>query len=116
MNVLTRDCKAVQWLAVLGVLLLLQGCVGLVIGAGDQSKRNGKRGAAAVDAEITHEVKRALVRDGRVTTEGIRVSTASGVVTLRGRVANAGMQQRAVRVSRQVAGVKDVHSLLAVHP
>ncbi len=71
-------------------------------------------GATMDDATITTRVKSALLNDPNVGALRIDVSTTAGVVTLSGSVKSSGEADRAVQIARQVPGVKDVKSALAV--
>src|SRR5512135_1066298 len=64
------------------------------------------------DATITTRVKSALLNEPVLVATGIDVSTNAGVVTLSGSVKSKDDEDRAVRVARQVPGVKDVKSTL----
>ncbi|MGE5358612.1 MAG: BON domain-containing protein [Bacteroidales bacterium] len=66
------------------------------------------------DATITTRVKTALLNEPALVATGIDVETTAAVVTLSGSVKSTDDEQRAVRVARQVPGVKDVKSTLKV--
>ncbi len=66
------------------------------------------------DATITTRVKTALLNEPVLVATGIDVTTNAGVVTLSGPVKSKQDEERAVRVARQVPGVKDVKSTLKV--
>ena len=71
-------------------------------------------GAAMDDATITTRVKTVLLNDAQVAATKIDVSTASGIVTLSGTVQSKADETRAIELARQVTGVRDVKSTLAV--
>jgi hyperosmotically inducible protein len=66
------------------------------------------------DATITTRVKTALLNDRTVNGLTIDVSTASGVVTLSGRVRTAQERDRAVAIARGTSGVAGVRSTIDV--
>src|SRR5512135_2607042 len=66
------------------------------------------------DATITTRVKTALLNEPALVATGIDVATTAGIVTLSGSVKSPDDEQRAVRVAREVPGVKDVKSALKV--
>jgi osmotically-inducible protein OsmY len=71
-------------------------------------------GAPMDDATITTRVKTVLLNDPQVAATKIDVSTASGIVTLSGTVQSKADETRAIALARQVTGVRDVKSTLAV--
>ena len=71
-------------------------------------------GATIDDATITTRVKTALLNEPVLVATGIDVATSAGVVTLSGAVKSKEDEDRALRVARQVPGVKDVRSALRI--
>jgi hyperosmotically inducible periplasmic protein len=104
-----------QKLLVLACLasLALPACAG-----GGQAIRatpaNSAMGGAMDDATITTRVKTVLLNDPQVAATKIDVSTAAGIVTLSGTVKSKAEEARAIELARQVTGVRDVKSTLAV--
>jgi osmotically-inducible protein OsmY len=68
----------------------------------------------AGDARITAEIKARLVLDSDLSALNISVSTTDGRVTLSGRVASAELAGKAVRLSYEAKGVREVFSTLQV--
>ena len=68
------------------------------------------------DATITARVKTVLLNDPDVAAQTIDVSTVQGMVTLSGKVKTPAERDKAVAVSRKVAGVRDVKSALEIQP
>jgi len=66
------------------------------------------------DATITAQVKTVLLNDPEVNATKIDVATSNGVVTMSGTVRSEPEQQRAIRLARQVNGVKDVKANLTI--
>ncbi len=66
------------------------------------------------DATITTRVKTALLNEPVLVATGIDVTTTLGIVTLSGTVKSKEDEDRAIRVTRQVPGVKDVRSTLKI--
>ena len=71
-------------------------------------------GAAMDDTTITTRVKTVLLNDPQVAATKIDVSTAGGVVTLSGSVKSKAEEARAIELTRQITGVRDVKSTLLV--
>ena len=68
----------------------------------------------AADDTITVRVRTALATDPSTSTLAIQVETLAGDVTLTGEVRSAADEAAAVRVARQVDGVRSVRSLLRI--
>ena len=66
------------------------------------------------DATITTKVKTKIFGDSLLKGFAISVSTFQGEVTLTGAVKNQWARDRAGRLARDTAGVKDVHNLIKV--
>jgi hyperosmotically inducible periplasmic protein len=66
------------------------------------------------DATITTKVKAALVGHPKLKATQVSVETTNGVVDLSGTVDNKTQESEAVRLAKQVNGVKDVQDNLAV--
>jgi hyperosmotically inducible protein len=69
---------------------------------------------AVDDTGLSTRVRTALLNDTQVAAAGINVATANGVVTLSGTVRSEADRERAIAVARQISGVSDVQSSLAV--
>jgi hyperosmotically inducible periplasmic protein len=95
------------------VSLALPACAG-----GGQSVRatpaSVPAGGAMDDATITARVKTVLLNDPQVAATKIDVSTSGGIVTLSGTVKSKADETRAIDLARQITGVRDVKSTLAV--
>ena len=84
---------------------------------GEDLKDAGARVADVTsDAAITGAVKVKLAAEPELSALDINVDTADGVVTLNGRVASAGLVDKAAQVAKTVPGVKDVKTNLQVQP
>jgi len=68
--------------------------------------------SAVADASVTVEVKTALGRDREL--QGIEADTVNGTVVLRGEVSTPQARERAVWVTAQVNGVRQVHDNVRV--
>ena len=68
------------------------------------------------DATITTRVKTALLNDPVVGGLRIDVDTFKGVVTLSGRAKTKEEEAKAIALTRQIGGVKDVKSTLQILP
>jgi hyperosmotically inducible protein len=66
------------------------------------------------DATITTRVKTALLNDTVLDATKIDVDTSAGVVTLKGVVTSKEEEAKAIELTRRVAGVRDVKSLLQI--
>jgi hyperosmotically inducible protein len=66
------------------------------------------------DTTITAKVKEAFVADSQVKASQVNVETMQGVVQLSGFVDSASTEARAVRLAKQVNGVKDVQDNISV--
>jgi len=71
-------------------------------------------GARVDDGVLTTRVRTALLYDAELAARRLAVTTIDGVVTLSGVVGSADEAERAVRLARGVAGVRDVRSQLTV--
>lgn len=88
-------------------------------GASDRAAANtrdaGARTAvAASDTAITTKVKAGLLKEPEMKSMGIHVETEKGVVMLSGFVENKAEADRAVKVAKEVDGVKSVKSAIKV--
>jgi hyperosmotically inducible periplasmic protein len=72
--------------------------------------------AAASDLELVARVKTALLNDAIVGNRRIDVQASLGDVRLSGRVATAAERDRALELTRAVAGVRTVSSDLVIQP
>ena len=68
------------------------------------------------DGVLTTRVKTALLYDAGLAARRLTVTTIDGVVTLSGEVGSADEAERAERLARTVAGVRDVRSQLTIRP
>ena len=91
--------------------LVLVACLTSAACAGN-AIRDRNATAAMEDVTITARVKTALLNDPQLGATKIDVSTTDGVVTLSGTVRSAAEQARAIELTRQTPGVKDVKSSL----
>ena len=66
------------------------------------------------DATLTTSVKAALLQDEQVKGSKINVNVYDGKVSLSGFADSPEMRERAVKIARQVPGVKDVESTIHV--
>ncbi len=74
--------------------------------------RSDSMTAAISDAAMTAQVKAKLATAGDLKSSDISVSTANGVVTLEGTVANADAKARAEQVANSVDGVRSIRNNL----
>jgi osmotically-inducible protein OsmY len=86
----------------------------LVISAGCAKAANPGLRRAIDDAEITTEVKTIFLNHPLDSVARIDVETASGVVTLSGRVTSKDEEAKAIALARTVKGVVDVKSTLQI--
>jgi hyperosmotically inducible periplasmic protein len=86
----------------------------LVISAGCAKPVDPGLGRAFDDAQITTEVKTVFLNQPLDSVARIEVETASGVVTLSGRVASKDEEAKAIALARTVKGVVDVKSTLQI--
>jgi osmotically-inducible protein OsmY len=70
--------------------------------------------AIVKDTLITLKVKSALLNAGLTTASEIHVSTNAGVVTLKGKVQDAGTSTHVETLARATGGVRDVTNHLQV--
>jgi osmotically-inducible protein OsmY len=85
----------------------LAGCAGVSTQAAD---------SWVDDMSVTAMVKSRLAEEDLSTLTRVRVSTAGGVVRLRGAVDTDGARTRLVELARQVPAVREVVSELRVEP
>ena len=71
---------------------------------------------SASDAALTAKVKNALATEAGVDTQKLEVDANSGVVVLKGKVADDATKQRIEEVAKAVPGVTWVQSQLSVAP
>lgn len=107
-------------LAMLVVLLVsLYGCAAAVssgYGQGGMSGDGRSYEEARADNYITAAVNSLLVKDRRIRSMDIDVSTYNGVVTLDGTVSNRDASYRAKSLAASVEGVKRVENRLRIVP
>jgi osmotically-inducible protein OsmY len=77
------------------------------VGCASTSKQEGT-GEYVDDTVITTKVKAAILNEPTLKAAEINVETFKGVVQLSGFVSSIGAEQKAIEVTRQVAGVKSV--------
>jgi osmotically-inducible protein OsmY len=83
--------------------------------AGDKTERVADRAGAAVsDTAITTKVKAGLFKEPDLKGMDIKVETEQGVVMLSGFVGSKSEAERAVRLAKEVEGVKEVKSAIKV--
>jgi len=92
----------------------LSGCVGMVIGAGATagvaaSEERGIEGAAE-DAKIRAEINEAWFRHNVDMFSKVTMAISEGRVLLTGTVASEQVREDAVRLTWQVAGVREVYN------
>jgi hyperosmotically inducible periplasmic protein len=68
------------------------------------------------DATITARVKTVLLNDPQIGATKIDVETTGGIVTVSGTVKSQAEAARAVELTKQVTGVREVKSTLQVAP
>jgi hyperosmotically inducible protein len=97
-----------------GVLLVLvlvvaqTGCTAMLLGSGGPS-------ASPASLDLTQQVREKIAADSTLSGQTVAVSSpATGVITLRGRVATAAQKERAGALARSVNGVRDVDNRLAL--
>jgi osmotically-inducible protein OsmY len=66
------------------------------------------------DATTTTRVKTALLNDPVIDATRIDVDTSAGIVTLKGVVKSKEEEAKAIELTRRVAGVREVKSLLQI--
>jgi len=95
------------WSLVLGVIAFA--CAGNAV-------RDRHANAALDDLNVTARVKTALLNDQQIDATRIGVHTVDGVVTLSGTVRTPAEATRALEITREIPGVKDVKSTLRANP
>lgn len=94
------------WCFTLFGVLVCGGCASMVVGTGGQAGSGSEqRSQAERDVEITNQINARFVNDPLIPALDIRVTTADGVVTLRGRVPSRGVAARARETAESVRGV-----------
>jgi osmotically-inducible protein OsmY len=89
--------------------------IGLVAGcAGDRYHQS--TGESIDDSGITMHVKSALSDDTQYKYDGVEVKTFKGTVQLSGFVDTSAQMDRAGKLAKGVAGVKDVENNITVKP
>jgi hyperosmotically inducible protein len=71
-------------------------------------------GCAETDAGLTTKVKAKLAADDLVKAHEINVDTANGIVTLTGTVDSVTTKERAIALTRETTGVRDVVDRMSV--
>jgi len=95
-----------QWLLVLTVIM----CAGILGCSSTPSKRSF--GETVDDAVITNKLKVKFMKDKTVKAFKIDIDTWKGIVSLRGRVTGQDEVNRAIELSEQQPGVREVKSYL----
>jgi osmotically-inducible protein OsmY len=81
--------------------------VAIALGCASTAKQEGT-GEYVDDTVITTKVKAAIFNEPTLKSAEINVETFKGIVQLSGFVSSAAMESTAVRVARNVGGVKSV--------
>jgi osmotically-inducible protein OsmY len=68
------------------------------------------------DANVTAQVRTALVNEAMFKVNQVRVETVNGVVTLTGTVQSRPEADRVVEMTKTVQGVKEIRNSLDVRP
>ncbi|KAF0224361.1 MAG: Periplasmic or secreted [Rhodospirillaceae bacterium] len=110
--------RSLALVALLATALSLSGCVGMVIGAGATagvaaSEERGLEGAAQ-DARIRVEINEAWFRHNVDMYSKVTLAISEGRVLLTGTVPTEPVREDAVRLTWQVAGVREVYNELLV--
>lgn len=110
--------RSLALVALLATALSLSGCVGMVIGAGATagvaaSEERGLEGAAQ-DARIRVEINEAWFRHNVDMYSKVTLAISEGRVLLTGTVPTEQVREDAVRLTWQVAGVREVYNELLV--
>ena len=66
------------------------------------------------DVKIENEVKSKFAADDMIKSRNIRITSADGLVTLKGSVINTAEQDQAVRLANSVSGVREVKNELII--
>jgi osmotically-inducible protein OsmY len=91
-----------RWVSLVGIAF-----VALTLGCASTAKQEGS-GEYVDDTVITTKVKAAIFNEPTLKSAEINVETFKGVVQLSGFVSSKAAENKAVEVSRTVAGVKSV--------
>jgi hyperosmotically inducible protein len=83
--------------------------------ASTSSSSSRSAGQIEQDRQIATSVRSKLSADSSTKSLSVGVDAYQGVVSLHGAVSNAGERSAAERVTRSVAGVRDVRNELRVH-
>lgn len=111
-----------RMVGLMGVILLsgaLYGCASAVssgYGQGGMNTDGRSYAEARADNQITAAINTLLVRDKRVRSMDIRVSTLNGVVTLAGSVPSRRDSYIAQDLAASVDGVSQVNNHLSIRP
>ena len=110
--------RSLALVALLATAPALSGCVGMVIGAGATagvaaSEERGLEGAAQ-DARIRVEINEAWFRHNVDMYSKVTLAISEGRVLLTGTVPTEQVREDAVRLTWQVAGVREVYNELLV--
>jgi hyperosmotically inducible protein len=82
-----------------------------------QAKTSGDQSNSSADLKITQAIRRALMKDGELSTtaKNIKVITANGQVTLRGPVKTAQEKARVDQIAKSAAGGAQIDDQLDVN-
>jgi hyperosmotically inducible protein len=81
-----------------------------------ETKTSGDQSNSSADLKITQAIRRALMKDGELSTtaKNIKVITANGQVTLRGPVKTAQEKARVDQIAKSAAGGAQIDDQLEV--
>jgi hyperosmotically inducible protein len=81
-----------------------------------ETKTSGDQSNSSADLKITQAIRRALMKDGELSTtaKNIKVITANGQVTLRGPVKTAQEKARVDQIAKSAAGGAQIDDQLDV--
>lgn len=103
--------KVIRAIALAALTSLGLGVGGCAVTSGQQSA-----GEFVDDAMITSKVKAQFAKDSDVSAMRLNVDTMDGTVQLSGFAASEQEKQKAVRLAREVEGVKKVKDDIVVKP
>ena len=85
-------------------------------GRSGETKTSGDQSNSSADLKITQAIRRALMKDGELSTtaKNIKVITANGQVTLRGPVKTAQEKARVDQIAKSAAGGAQIDDQLEV--
>ena len=106
-----------QTIFILTLVILLNGCVAVVAGAGAGGgyyvgKDERSFGRIIDDSVITSRVNMAFIGDDKISSMDINVDTHEGTVYLYGKILDDKEEQEIIKIVKNVHGVKNVVSKL----